>query len=236
MSLMSTIRGVAVFSFLLVSTCVYGQSNPVERRAADFDSNGVCLTETLLAFSHQEQLPIAIEYIDRASMEQPITVKLQNKTVREALDSILLHGDGYRWRLRSGIIEITNRRGSKYAERVLNKVIPVFKIPEGATVKMMSVMLWWNLQMELDPSLKKGGIASNIPGNSPAVKPEILRNRTVRDILAYIVVHSQAEGWVVAGPAKCLGYTPYCGLWYFVEGETFNTSYQFVLHQVQDNL
>src|ERR1700686_3979822 len=108
-SLMSTIRSIAAFSFLLVSACVYGQSNPAERRAADFDSNGVCLTETLLAFSRQEHLPIAIEYIDRASMEQPIGVNLQNKTVQEALDSILLHGDGYRWRLRNGIIEITNR-------------------------------------------------------------------------------------------------------------------------------
>jgi hypothetical protein len=233
---MLTIRRVAAFSFLVVSPCVYGQSSPLERRAAYFDSNGVCLTETLLAFSHQEHLPIAIEYIDRASMEQPIGVELKNKTVREALDSILLLGDGYRWRLRNGIIEITNRRASEHAESVLNKVIPIFKISEGTTVKMASVMLWWNLQMELNPALKRGGIGGHIPGNSPAVKPEILRNRTVRDILSYIVVHGHAEGWVVAGPPKCLGYTPYCGLWYFIEGETFNTSYQFILRQVQENL
>jgi hypothetical protein len=233
---MLTIRRVAAFSFLLVSACVYGQSNPLERPAADFDSNRNSLTETLLVFSHQEHLPIAIEYIDRTSMEQPIGVTLRNKTIRGALDSILLHGDGYQWRLRNGIIEITNRRGSKHAEGVLNKVIPVFTISEGTTVKMASVMLWWNLQMELDPRLKKKGIAGDIPGNSPAVRPAILRNRTVRDILSYIVVHSHAEGWVVAGPPKCLGYTPYCGLWYFVEGETFNTSYQFVLRQVQENL
>jgi hypothetical protein len=90
--------------------------------------------------------------------------------------------------------------------------------------------------MELDPTFKKKGIAGHIAENSLAVKPAILRNRTVRDILSYIVVHSQAEGWVVAGPPKCLGYTPYCGLCYFVEGEPFNTSYQLVFRQVQENL
>jgi len=40
---------------------------------------GVGLTETLLKFSHQQHLRIAIEYIDRASMDQPIDVDLRNK-------------------------------------------------------------------------------------------------------------------------------------------------------------
>jgi hypothetical protein len=165
-------------------------------------------------------------------------VSLQNKTVRQAIDSILRNGHGYSWRLRNGIIEITNRHASKRGEDLLNRVIPVFEISEGATstVEMTSVMLWWNLQMELDPSLKTKGIAGHMPGNSPAVRPVTLRNRTVREILSYIVVHSQAEGWIVAGPPKCLGYTPYCGLWYFIEGEPFGTSYQVVLREVRENL
>jgi hypothetical protein len=36
-SSMLTIRRAAAYSFLLVSPCVYGQDNPLERRAADFD-------------------------------------------------------------------------------------------------------------------------------------------------------------------------------------------------------
>jgi hypothetical protein len=117
-------------------------------------------------------------------------------------------------------------------------VIPVFKISEGAasTVKMTSAMLWLNLQTELDPSLKERGIGGDMPGNSSSVKPATLRNRTVREILSYIVLNSQAEGWVVAGPPKCLGYTPYCGLWYFIEGEPFGSSYQVVLREVRENL
>src|ERR1700674_801077 len=65
--------------FLLFSPCVYGQSGPLERRASSFNSKGVGLTETLLKFSHKEHLPIAIEYVDRASMDRPITVSLRKK-------------------------------------------------------------------------------------------------------------------------------------------------------------
>jgi hypothetical protein len=86
--------------FLLLASCVYGQDNPLERPVSDFNSKGVGLTETLLKFSHQQNLRIAIEYVDRASMNQPINVSLQNKTVRQALDSILRNGHGYSWRLK----------------------------------------------------------------------------------------------------------------------------------------
>jgi hypothetical protein len=180
--------------FLLFAPNVYGQDNPLERHISEFESKGVGLTETLLKFSHQLHLPIAIEYLDRTSMDQAVDISLRNMTVERALDSILQRGNGYRWRQRNGIIEVTNRHASKRGEDLLNRVIPAFEISGGAasTVKMTSAMLWWNLQMELDPALKKKGIAGDIPGNSPAVKPATLRNRTVREILSYIVVHSQA--------------------------------------------
>ena len=226
-------RAIA-WGFLLFSSCVYGQSSPLERRASDFDSKGVGLTETLLKFSHQQHLPMAIEYVDRASMDQPIDVRLQNKTVRQALDSILLNGNGYGWRLQNGIIEITNRHASKRAESQLNKVIPVFKIAEGETAQMSSTMLWWDLQMTLDPSIK--GFGGDVMGRSSTVKPETLHNRTVREILSYIVLNSQAAGWIVAGPPECLGFTPYCGLWYMIEGEPSDPSYKLLLQNIRQNL
>lgn len=220
--------------FLLWAPCVFGQDNLLERSASDFNSKGVGLTETLLKFSHQQHLRMAVEYVDRASMDQPINVDLQNKTVRQALDSIVRNGHGYSWRLRDGIIEITNRRASKRAEGQLNRVIPIFKIPEGETVAMTSCMLWWNLQMVLDPSIK--GFGGDILGRSSTVKPGALHNRKVRGILSYIVLNSHAEGWIVAGPPECLGYTPYCGLWFFIEGEPFGSSYQSVLQKVRENM
>jgi hypothetical protein len=68
------------------------------------------------------------------------------------------------------------------------------------------------------------------------VKPAVLHNRTVREILAYIVLNSRADGWIVAGPPRCLGFTPYCGLWYLMDGESNGTSYHDVLMKVRKNL
>ena len=225
-----------VWVFLFVSSCVYAQSGSLERPAADFTSKGLGLTETLLKFAHEEHLPVAIEYVDRASIVQPIDVSLRNKTVRQALDSILRNGHGYGWRLRNGIVQITNTRASKHAEDQLNRVIPVLEISEGETVKLVSAMLWWNLQIALNPSLKEKGFGGSILGRSSTLKSATLHNRTVREILSYIVLNSRAEGWIVAGPPECLGFTPYCGLWFFIEGEALGSSYQSILRRVHENL
>jgi hypothetical protein len=222
--------------FPLFAPCIYGQDNPLERPASEFNSRGVGLTETLLKFSHQQHLRIAIEYVDRASMEQPVEVSLQDKTVRQALDSILRNGQGYSWRLRNGIVEITNRRASKRAEDQFNKVIPVFEIYKGASVKFASAVLWLNLQFAFDPELKEKGIGGDFPGVSSTIKPARLRGRTVGQILGYIVLNSQAEGWIAAGPPECLGFTPYCGLWYMIEEEPSDPSYRTVLQNIRNNL
>jgi hypothetical protein len=141
-------------------------ARPLERPASDFDSKGIGLTEALLKFSHQQHLRIAVEYVDRESMDQPIIVNLQNRTVRQGLDIILSNGHGYTWRLLNGIVEITNSQGSKRANKQLNTVIPVFKVADGETAKMASVTLWWNLQLTLDPELK--GYGGDVPDSAEA--------------------------------------------------------------------
>lgn len=228
-------RAIA-WGFLLLAPCVYGQDAPLERPASDFNSKGVGLTETLLRFSHQQHLRVGIEYVDRASMDKPIEVRLENKTVRQALDSILHNGRGYSWRLRNGIIEITNTRASKRAQSQLNTVIPVFTIADGESAKMASVMLWWNLQLSLDKKLK--GFGGDVPGNtrSPTLKPATLHNRSVREILAYIVLNGGVDGWIVAGPPECLGFMPYCGLWFLIEAEPSDPSNQVLLQNIRNNL
>ena len=222
--------------FLFFAPCLYGQDNSLERPASDFDSKGVGLTEALLKFSHQQHLRIAVEYVDRESMDQPMIVNLQNKTVRQGLDIILSNGHGYSWRLRNGIVEITNSRGSKRADKQLNMVIPVFKVADGETAKMASVTLWWNLQLTLDPKLKGYGGDIMEGAEASTVKPAVLHNRTVREILAYIVLNSRADGWIVTGPPQCLGFTPHCGLWFLIESVPSTPSYELLLRDIRKNL
>jgi hypothetical protein len=227
-------RAIA-YGFFLLAPSVCGQ-DPLERSVSDFNSKGIGVTETLLKFSHQQRLRIAIEYVDRASMDRPLDVDLHAKSVRQALDSLLHNGNGYSWRFRNGIIDITNSRASKRAEDQFNKVIPVFEIAENTTVKFASSMLWWNLQVALDPNPKGKGIAGHYMGVSSAIRPATLHGRTVREILSYIVLNSQAEGWIVPGPPECLGYTPYCGLWSMIEFEPSDPSYKLLLEGIRANL
>ena len=222
--------------FLFFASCLYAQDNSLERLASDFDSKGVGLIEALLKFSHQQHLRIVVEYVDRESMDQPISVNLQDKTVRQGLDIILCNGHGYRWRLRNGIVEITNSRGSKRADKQLNMVIPVFTVADGETAKMASVMLWWNLQLTLDAKLQGYGGDILEGAEASTVKPAVLHNRTVREILAYIVLNSRADGWIVAGPPQCLGFTPYCGLWFLIESVPSTPSHELLLQDFRKNL
>jgi hypothetical protein len=220
---------------LLFTLDAYPQSPHPEDRAHDFESKGVGLTETLLKFSVQQHLPIAIEYIDSDSMNRPIDVSVIYKTIPQALASILSHGQGYTWKLQNGLIEIKNKHASKRSERQLNTVIPVFKISELETVVTSSAVLSWELKVSLDPSLRQNGYMIYTLDGSSHVKPATLTNQTVRQILAYIILNSRAQGWIVAGPPKCLGFTPYCGLWYMIEHEPFSPSYEFVLSEVREN-
>lgn len=228
-------RAIA-WGLLFFAPCLYGQDNSLERPASDFNSKGVGLTEALLKSSHLQHLRIAVEYVDRESMDRPIVVNLQNKTVRQGLDIILSNGHGYNWRSRNGIIEITNSRGSNRAQKLLNVVIPVFKVADGETAKMASVTLWWSLQLTLDPRLKGYGGDILEGAEASTVKPAVLRNRTVREILAYIVLNSRADGWVVDGPPQCLGFTPYCGLWFLIESAPSTPSYEVLLRDIRKNL
>jgi hypothetical protein len=198
--MLMTSRAVAVWGLLLLSSVVYGQGVPLERSVSDFHSEGIGLTETLLKFSHQEHFPIAIEYVDRASLDNPFKVSLRNTTIRRGLNAILLQSQDYRWRFHNGIVEITNRHDRQGGEGLLRKVIPVFEIKKQTTAILASATLSMSPQMVLDPKIK--GFAGNIMGGvgPPTLKPVTLHNRTVEEILSYIVIHGGAEGWTVAGP------------------------------------
>jgi hypothetical protein len=120
---------------------------------SDFTSKGVGLTETLLKFAHEEHLPIAIEYVDGASVDQLIAVSLQSKTVRQTLDSILRNGCGYSWRLRNGIVEITNRHAhlSPYALAVFPVGMCGVSAPQSIMIRISTRRPPWFAPLECPP-------------------------------------------------------------------------------------
>jgi hypothetical protein len=227
-----TIRAI-VCVFLLFAPLLHAQDSALERTASDFRSSGIGMTEMLLRFAHQQNVRVAVEYVDRDSLNQPIAVSLHNKTVRQGINAILRNGRAYSWRMRNGIIEIRNEHGSKRADKQLDTVIPAFEISNSASAKAASAMLWMNLRMKLDPSMRGFTISVGEGAEASKVTPATLHNRTVREILAYIILNSRAEGWIVAGPSECLGFTPHCGLWVLVETPPSSPSYGPLLDNIR---
>jgi hypothetical protein len=215
---------------------VSAQNISADNRVSSFDSKGAALTETLLKFADQQHLRIAIEYVDQDSMTRSINISLRHTTIAESLDSILSRGKGYRWTLQENLVTITNEHSSKHAEAQLNTVIPLFEIRAPLTVNMACAYLWSELQVRLDPQHNRVGWGGSFLGSSSTIKPATLRNQTVRQILAYIIMNSESKAWVVSGPPKCLGYTPYCGLWSIIENDSTGMSAQEVMRKISQNL
>jgi hypothetical protein len=90
---------VVVCVFLLFAPVLQAQDDSLERPASGFRSSGMGLTETLLNFAHQQNVRVAVEYVDRSSLDEPIAVSIQNKTVRQGLNAILRNGRGYSYRM-----------------------------------------------------------------------------------------------------------------------------------------
>ena len=49
-------------------------------------------------------------------------------------------------------------------------------------------------------------------------------------------VNGGVDGWIVAGPPECLGFTPYCGLWDLIEAEPSDPSNKILLQNIRSNL
>jgi hypothetical protein len=214
---------------------VSAQDISADNRVSSFDSKGAALTETLLKFADQQHLRIAIEYVDQDSMTRPINISLKHATIAESLDSILSRGQGYRWTLQKNLVIITNEHSSKRGDAQLNTVIPLFDIRDSLAVNVASAFVVGTASQARSPA-QPGMVGRQFRGKFLDHQPAILRNQTARQILAYIIMNSEAKAWVVSGPPKCLGYTPYCGLWSIIESDSTGPSVQEVMRKISKNL
>src|SRR2546423_5565726 len=94
------------------SGMIYGQSRSTatispSRRVAFFAAKRRNLIDALLVFGAQEHIPIGIEYIDKAAFQQPISVELGKRNVKEILDAIT-HPVGYRWFIDGPVVLVTH--------------------------------------------------------------------------------------------------------------------------------
>jgi len=206
-------HAVRIFSWiLLVCSLSFALSTAAQeitrREITGFNSEGMGLTATVLRFCAQEKLPVAITYIDAQSLREPLTISLGRMSVAQALDSILKQHSTYRWIWRGGMVEITNEHSPSGPRNVLDTVIPVYELRGKTTVQSASVLLWMSLELVLNPG-PRGFAGGYDPGDvSQAIGSVRLVNRSVGEILSYIVVTSGADAWLVTQPPEHLDKIP----------------------------
>ena len=200
-----------------------------------FRSEGVGLVATILRFSEEEKLPVAIEFIDAKALRQPLSVALGRMSIAQALDTILRHAPLYHWRWQDGILRITNENSLHGSNNLFDTVIPVFELKRKATVQEASVLLSMSLQNLISGSVN--GYAGDFdPGDvRQSVGPVKLLHETVAEILSYIVVSSGAAAWLVTQPPDGLAKINQDGLWMIVQAWDSSHSSDSVLTAVAHN-
>ena len=128
-------RTIAIAIVLFITSgMLYGQSrsavsSSLSRRVSFFEVKQRNLVDALLSFGAQEQIPIGIEYIDKAAFQGRINLEFRERSVREILDT-LTHRLGYRWSMTGPVVSVTHDGALVGKSNLLNTRIPQFRIGE----------------------------------------------------------------------------------------------------------
>jgi hypothetical protein len=187
----------------------------LSRKVAIFSVKRQNLIDALLSFGAQEHIPIGIDYIDKASLQQRMNLEFRERSVREILDA-LTHLLRYRWSMAGAVVSVTRDDALVGKSNLLNTRIPQFRIGE-TSMHEASLALSLHLYFVVNP--KSGGIAGDSPGGNLAfrVGPFDLKNTTVRDILNRIVSQHSNGAWIVQQPPWTMGKDLGYGLWKVLE-------------------
>jgi hypothetical protein len=185
-------------------------------QVADFSVEHASIVEAVLTLGEQQHVCFGIEYVDRHSLIDPITVTVKNVTTERALSEILSHGKGYSFKEMDGVVLITNVDEPHGNGNLFDHIVPQFATPR-ATVQDVSNALWMQIRVDLDPKIT--GFAGHYPaGNTEDFIDAIHEDhRSVRQILNLIVGKSKGASWVAAVGPGALSDVSASRLWLIVE-------------------
>jgi hypothetical protein len=195
-----------------------GQSSePLTRHVDAFRVGGVTKLDALLGLGKQEHLPLGIEYLDRDAVQTKVTVNLRDVTVEQVFGAVLGRTSGYKWRVDSGVANITHRGVLDDPKRnLLERRLRQFSI-ERVPLQDASLHLITALTLKLYP--KTPTIFGDYPGGNleNTAGPLKMDDATVRQILNCLVGQARDAAWVVQVPPGQLDRLPSGGLWRVVE-------------------
>ena len=195
-----------------------------ERGVHKFDVDGLSLLDALLQLGRQARVPLGIEYLDPADLQESVTLHVSESSVGHVLRAILDQRPGYTWNVDDGVVHIGHAGLPSGSANLLDYVLRKFAIGETELTTAADLMLPGQLKREMSaPRVPSGvsGIYGSAPGGRPEdrVGPLELEHVTVREVLNRLVRERSNAAWVILVPPNRLDRFPSDGLWYIIEYE-----------------
>jgi len=174
--------------------------------------------DALMKLGQENRLSLGIEYANPDHLRAPITVRLEDGDIEEALAAILGPLGGYSWRCENGVINIRHKGSPTARNNILDRLLTEFSIPESTqpvTIILASAYLRIGLQRHLYPTDPcRGARPCGTVGSLPVgrldnrVRPFTSRRVTVRQVLNRLVSEHNNAAWIVLVPPRELARKP----------------------------
>jgi hypothetical protein len=176
----------------------------LDKQVSRFATDGRTAVESILDLAYQYELPIGIEYLDKAAMTRPIDLQFQNESIRKILIAIVQQLPEYQITFSDGLVDLFVPRERQDLSNLLNTVIKQFNINETDT-SMANYELACALTHEIDPStICAGSIAKGQLGKQKITLH--LQNVKVFQIINAIVAQNGKAAWtVIASRSSLIG-------------------------------
>jgi hypothetical protein len=169
------------------------QDAPLNQHLSVFRFSNVSRADALFRLAQMAALPMGLEYASLADLTPKIAIDRSNATIESVLRE-LTNGTNLVWSLKDGVLLVSDKR-VQGRQTPLDRVIPEFLSQEPARIHQLSNLLWMNYQLELNPTLQ--GFAGSQPApQTQKLGPIHLNNKSVREILNYLVSLQGNAGWV----------------------------------------
>lgn len=213
-------RGIRVWRAVLgAAICIAGALLPVQACPQDrgqprlpfegrlgirlngYEVAGKPFLQAFLDLVYEYRLPAGLEYLDRDAVSKPLSVRLQNATVRDALSAIVAQLPEYRVTFSSGLVQVYSLRARAEPSSMFNVVIPNFSVNNVDPVQA-SFDVFGALSATLHPDWGYGGDFAPLGG--PKKITLHLQRAKVYEALDAIVAQQGETIWVVRVPPERL--------------------------------
>lgn len=161
-----------------------------------FDVADANVPDALIELGRTSGVPFGIVATNPDLWNKKVSLSLSNTTLEALLKKVLSGFGNYTWSIQNGVVVVYNPE-LRTADDFLHVKINDFQSTQPETVENLSVQLWMNLLVTLNPNREEGfaGVLhpSSLDNKLPAVD---LSGESVQVILDWLVSHHGKAAWI----------------------------------------